>query len=70
MKPSPHNPDRPRCPICRAEVSPALKFCDSCGSQLIETPAQEIRSLNYLLSELARWEAGGIVQPEQANGLR
>jgi hypothetical protein len=70
MQSSPHNPDHPRCPICRAEVSPALKFCGSCGSQLVETTAQEIRSLNYLLSELARWEAGGIVQPEQANELR
>lgn len=60
----------PRCPICRAEVSPALRFCGSCGSQLSETPAQEIRSLNYLLSELARWETGGIVQPEQASELR
>jgi len=70
MQSSPHNPDGPRCPICRAEVSTALKFCGSCGSQLVETPAQEIRSLNYLLSELARWEAGGIVQSEQAKELR
>jgi hypothetical protein len=70
MQSSTQAPEPPRCPICRAEVSPALKFCGSCGSQLVETPAQEIRSLNYLLSELARWEAGGIVQPEQANELR
>jgi hypothetical protein len=70
MQSSTQATEPPRCPICRAEVSPALKFCGSCGSQLIETPAQKIRSLNYLLSELARWEAGGIVQPEQANKLR
>jgi hypothetical protein len=70
MQSSPHNTNRPRCPICGAEVSPALKFCSSCGSQLAETTAQEIRSLNYLLSELARWETGGIVHPEQANTLR
>jgi hypothetical protein len=70
MQSSTQASEPPRCPICRAEVSPALSFCGSCGSQLVETPTQEIRSLNYLLSELARWEAGGIVQPEQANTLR
>jgi hypothetical protein len=70
MQSSTQGTEPPRCPICRAEVSPALKFCSSCGSQLAETTAQEIRSLNYLLSELARWETGGIVHPEQANTLR
>jgi hypothetical protein len=70
MQSSPQGPEHPRCPVCRAEVSPTLKFCGSCGSRLAETLAQEISSLNYLLSELARWEADGILRPEQASELR
>jgi hypothetical protein len=37
---------------------------------LDETPAQEIRSLNYLLAELSRWEEEGIVGREQAKAFR
>jgi hypothetical protein len=37
---------------------------------MTDTPVQEIRSLNYLLSELSRWEEEGIVGHEQASGLR
>jgi hypothetical protein len=37
---------------------------------LTDAPEQEIRSLNYLLSELSRWEEDGIVEHEQASGLR
>jgi hypothetical protein len=70
MQSSPQAPEPPRCPVCRAEISPALSFCQACGSQLVETPAQEIRSLNYLLTELARWEADGHIYHEQANELR
>lgn len=70
MQSSPQAPEPPRCPICCAEVSPAVKICGACGSQLAATPAQEIRSLNYLLSELARWETDGYIKPEQAHRLR
>src|SRR5215210_4353208 len=63
-------PERSQCPICRAEVTPNDGFCGACGSKLAETPAQEIRSLNYLLAELSRWEEEGIVGREQAKALR
>ena len=36
----------------------------------MDTPEQEILSLNYLLTELGRWEADGHLQPEQAQELR
>jgi hypothetical protein len=70
MQTPPHNLDRSQCPICRAEVSPALNFCEACGSRIVDTPTQEIRSLNYLLAELARWETDGHIYHEQANELR
>jgi hypothetical protein len=35
-----------------------------------DTPAEEVRSLNYLLSELSRWETDGLVSGEQATELR
>ena len=41
-----------------------------CGSEVADAPSQEIRSLDYLLSELSRWEEEGIVGHEQASGLR
>jgi hypothetical protein len=41
-----------------------------CGSALSDTPAQAIRSLNYLLSELSRWEEDGVLAHEQASHLR
>ncbi|HEX8889563.1 MAG TPA: hypothetical protein VF779_10320 [Pyrinomonadaceae bacterium] len=37
---------------------------------MAKSPAQEILNLNYLLAELARWEAEGIVKPEQSSILR
>lgn len=67
---SPQASEHPRCPICRAEVSPGEDFCGACGSTLSDTPAQAIRSLNYLLSELSRWEETGVVGHEQAGELR
>jgi hypothetical protein len=70
MQTPPLNPDRTRCPICRAVVSPARSFCEACSSKIADTPEQEIRSLNYLLTELALWEADGHIQPEQADELR
>src|SRR5438128_1056474 len=66
----PQPPEHSQCPVCRAEVPPASPFCPSCGSKITETPAQEILSLNYLLRELSRWEADGIIKPEQAETLR
>lgn len=60
----------PRCPVCRAEVSAVVGFCEACGANLSEALAEEIRSLNYLLGELARWAENGLVGHEQAGGLR
>ena len=37
---------------------------------LSQTAAQEIESVHYLLSELARWEADGLIGSAQANQLR
>jgi hypothetical protein len=59
-----------QCPICRAEISPGEGFCGACGSKLDDTPVLEIRSLNYLLSELSRWETDGTLNGEQARSLR
>ncbi|PYS45927.1 MAG: hypothetical protein DMF68_20770 [Acidobacteria bacterium] len=70
MQSSPTSSEHQQCPICRAELSPAATSCSSCGSKLADTPAQEIRSLNFLLAELRRWEIDGIVGPEQAERLR
>jgi energy-converting hydrogenase Eha subunit E len=70
MQSSPQSTEHSQCPICRAEVSRGESFCGACGSKLADTPAEEIRSLNYLLSELSRWEDRGIVEHEQASKLR
>jgi hypothetical protein len=59
-----------QCPVCRAEVFSGEDFCRACGSTFNENPAQAIRSLNYLLSELSRWEAEGLLTREQASRLR
>jgi hypothetical protein len=61
---------RSQCPVCRAEVFSGEGFCEACGSALSDTPAQAIRSLNYLLLELSRWEADGLLTHEQAGKLR
>jgi hypothetical protein len=71
MQSSHHAPEQSsQCPICRAEVVAGVDFCEACGSKLAGTPAQEIRSLNYLLSELSRWEEAGRVGREEASALR
>src|SRR5438270_2831258 len=70
MQSSPSTSEHLQCPICRAELLPATTVCSSCGSKVADTAAQEIRSLNFLLVELSRWEADGIVGPEQAESLR
>ena len=70
MQPSPTSSENAQCPICRAELTPATKVCNSCGSKIADTPAELIRSLNFLLAELRRWEAERIVGPEQAESLR
>ncbi|MDT4969575.1 MAG: hypothetical protein QOJ64_4312, partial [Acidobacteriota bacterium] len=46
-----------RCPICRSPVPREAASCETCGSLISDTPADEIRNLNYLLTELAGWEA-------------
>src|SRR5690242_508041 len=70
MRTSPQPPDHSECPVCRAEIPPASLSCGSCGANVAQTPTQEILSLNYLLAELARWEAEGVVKPEQSKTLR
>lgn len=69
MQFSPQSPDHSRCPVCRAEVPPSAPFCGACGSRLAPSPAQEILNLNYLLAELARWEAEGVIEPWQTKPL-
>lgn len=44
--------------------------CEHCGARLDETPAQELRSVIYLLSELTGWEAQGLIPVEEAARLR
>ncbi|HYE64656.1 MAG TPA: hypothetical protein VD966_03675 [Pyrinomonadaceae bacterium] len=68
FSPSPH--DRPQCPICRAAVAADSSFCAACGARIVEAHAEELRSVIYLLSELDRWEASGIITSEQAAALR
>ncbi len=63
-------PERSRCPICRAEVLPGKGVCGVCGSNLDESLAEQIRSVNYLLSELPRWENEDLLGLEQARELR
>ncbi len=63
-------PESSQCPVCLAEVFSGEGFCRACGSTLSDTPAQAIRSLNYLLSELSRWEEEGLLADEQASKLR
>ncbi|HKR00123.1 MAG TPA: zinc ribbon domain-containing protein, partial [Pyrinomonadaceae bacterium] len=63
-------PDQAQCPICRAEISAGMRFCGECGSKLEESAAEKIRSVNFLLAELSRWEAAGVVGPDQASSLR
>ncbi len=63
-------PEHSRCPVCRSEVFSGEDFCRACGSTLSDTPAQAIRSLNYLLSELSRWEEEELIGHEQASKLR
>src|SRR5215213_5035351 len=70
MRSSPQTPERSLCPVCRAEISADETFCAACGTNVVETPTQSIRSLSYLLAELSRWEEEGIVGQEQARALR
>jgi hypothetical protein len=44
-------------------------FCAVCGAQ-VDDPAEELRAVSYLLSELPRWESMGILYREQAAALR
>lgn len=70
MQFSPQSPERQQCPVCRAEIKSASAVCDECGAHLSRTPAQEIENVHYLLSELERWEADGLISSAQANDLR
>jgi hypothetical protein len=63
-------PEGSQCSGCNAPVAPGLKFCEACGAVFAGTPAGELLSVGYLLSELARWEEQGIVSAEQASELR
>jgi hypothetical protein len=63
-------PEGSQCSGCGARIPPGLKFCGACGVVFAGTPAGELLSVGYLLSELARWEEQGIVSAEQASELR
>ncbi len=62
--------DRSRCFVCHAVVAAGSLFCAGCGARQDETPAQELRSIIYLLSELTDWEAQGAISPDEAGALR
>src|SRR2546423_1782796 len=70
MQRSPQTPDHSECHICRTRLQPGSTFCPYCGARVDEMPEEEMRGVTYLLSELARWEAQGIIGSEQAAGLR
>ncbi|HEY0005376.1 MAG TPA: zinc ribbon domain-containing protein [Pyrinomonadaceae bacterium] len=70
MQGSPHLPERPECPACRATYPTGAAFCTNCGARLEETPAEILRAINFLLSELSSWETAGIINTEQAADLR
>lgn len=70
MRPSSSLPHHPQCPICQAALTQGAPFCSKCGARLEETPAEKLRSVNYLLAELSRWETARIITEEQAAALR
>ena len=70
MDTSPQDTEQRRCPICRSPLHRETASCETCGSIISDKPAEEIRSLNYLLSELARWEAEGIIPPQTVSEVR
>ncbi|HEX8492875.1 MAG TPA: hypothetical protein VF658_08550 [Pyrinomonadaceae bacterium] len=59
-----------QCFICQAAVTADARVCANCGARLDETLAGELRSVAYLLSELASWEAQGLINVEEAARLR
>ena len=61
---------RSQCFVCHAALTADALVCANCGARLDETPAQELRSVIYLLSELANWEAQGLINVEEAARLR
>ncbi|MGB7922052.1 MAG: hypothetical protein WCF57_02280 [Pyrinomonadaceae bacterium] len=69
MRVSPQTPDSSQCHICRAAVAAGSAFCAVCGAQ-VNDPSEELRAVIFLLSELPRWEATGIIGREQAAALR
>ncbi|HMF56766.1 MAG TPA: hypothetical protein VK619_10520, partial [Pyrinomonadaceae bacterium] len=58
------------CNVCRAPLPPRAAHCPACGASTNETPAQALRYILYLLSELAYWEEQGLVEPERVAALR
>jgi hypothetical protein len=70
MQPPTTLPNDSRCNTCRAALAPGALFCPNCGARQEETPAEILRGVNYLLSELERWETARIVTREQAATLR
>lgn len=71
MQSSPQSAEKEQCPVCRAEIKSTSGTCGQCGLHpSAAAAAQEIRSVHYLLSELARWEERGLINSEQASALR
>ncbi|HEX7997381.1 MAG TPA: zinc ribbon domain-containing protein [Pyrinomonadaceae bacterium] len=63
--------ERLRCPVCRAVLAAGSPFCERCGARLDEARArEELSGVNYLLSELERWEAERLIASEEAAALR
>jgi hypothetical protein len=60
-----------RCPVCRAGLAAGSPFCEQCGARLDDARArEELSGVNYLLSELERWEAERLIAFEEAATLR
>ncbi|MFN2454646.1 MAG: SCO7613 C-terminal domain-containing membrane protein [Pyrinomonadaceae bacterium] len=59
------------CPRCRTLIPPENLYCAFCGAERKEaSPAVELHGINYLLAELAGWEAQRILNSQQAATLR
>jgi hypothetical protein len=70
MQPSSSLPNERQCQVCHATLLPRALFCSACGARVEETPAETLRGINYLLTELERWQTTGVITREQAATLR
>ncbi len=68
-----HKPSPPdfECRNCRTPLPAENLFCATCGAQREPLPTtEELRSIQFLLIELARWESQEVINNQQARTLR